>query len=149
MPRRDDACIRAAGPERAGRLVIACHQHSLRGVEIYQGKPIFYGLGAFVTDLPNIEDRLPAVMLQKWRAGKDPYVIGVRPGYPTFPFHPDYRLTMMARVAFKGREVSRVGVIPCEIEPDGHPAPPTPAATSPAAPSAVGFSSSNSSRSFA
>ncbi len=43
--------------------------HALRSIEIYKGKPIFYGLAQFVYQL-----NLGAVGLQRWRAqGLDPY----------------------------------------------------------------------------
>ena len=39
-------------------VVLGHHHHFLRGIELYRSKPIFYGLGHFVFDLPGLGDAL-------------------------------------------------------------------------------------------
>lgn len=108
----------------AGADLVWGHHHlSLRGVEFYKGKPILYDLGCFALYLRNLEQRVHASVLQAFRARSGEYAFGSREGYPTFPFHPEYRMGAIARVELRGREVVNVGLIPCHVEPDGHPQP--------------------------
>ena len=51
------------------------------------------------------------------------YAFGDREGYPTFPFHPEYRRTMLASITLASPERPRVTLIPCMIRPEGHPEP--------------------------
>src|SRR5436309_964566 len=41
-------------------VVLGHHHHLLRGVEWYEGRPIFYGLGHFVFDQPHLAMQLAA-----------------------------------------------------------------------------------------
>lgn len=101
-------------------VVVGHHHHVLRGVEFHAGKPIFYGLGHFVFDLPRFvddfggPDAFPTI---------DPdhdtcYGLAPRAGYPLLPMHPDSRLTALATVT--GEELA-VRLVPCVIGPDGRP----------------------------
>ncbi|MBL8706720.1 MAG: CapA family protein, partial [Rhodospirillales bacterium] len=47
-----------AAVDAGADLVYGHHHHYLRGVELYRGKPIFYGLGHFAFDLPGMETAL-------------------------------------------------------------------------------------------
>jgi poly-gamma-glutamate synthesis protein (capsule biosynthesis protein) len=106
-----------------GADVVWGHHHlSLRGVELYRGKPILYDLGCFALYLPDFEQRLHPAVARAFRS-RNEYGFGTREGYPTFPFHPDYRMSAIARLIFRGRDLVEVGLIPCSVEPDGHPEP--------------------------
>lgn len=113
-------------------LVVGHHHHLLRGMEFYRGKPVFYGLGHFAFDLPNLDERLSregylgqtttteALAAQR-RFGD--YGLWEREGYPLLPFHPDSRMTALVVVRFgRGGELE-AGLVPCLIEPDGRPRP--------------------------
>jgi Bacterial capsule synthesis protein PGA_cap len=112
-------------------LVLGHHQHMLRGFEFYKGRPIFYGLGHYVFDLPDLPRRMAAdgvtlsavpaqddVSLNRYR---DPYRLAPREGYPLLPFHPDGRLTgvTVARVDREG--VLAVGFCPAVINQNNEP----------------------------
>lgn len=99
--------------------VIGHHHHVLRGVDSYRSQPIFYGLGNFVWDAPVgwAEAFSPETRERMRRLGK--YAIRPRAGYPRLPFHPEGRLTMVARCRFRGRELAWSGFVPCAIRPDG------------------------------
>lgn len=108
------------------------HHHLLRGVEFYRGKPIFYGLGHFAFDLPNLATRLAAEgylgesspensRATRRRAGE--YLLYPQEDYPLLPFHPDARMTMIAILRFAPDGPTSVGFIPCSIQPDGKPQP--------------------------
>jgi poly-gamma-glutamate synthesis protein (capsule biosynthesis protein) len=93
-------------------IVLGHHHHFLRGIELYRGKPIFYGLGHFVFDLPGLENALTEDEIQKLNEMGE-YAIYPRDGYPLSPFHPDARMTMIATCDFTGKELRSVGFVPC------------------------------------
>lgn len=110
------------------------HHHLLRGVEFYCGKPVFYGLGHFAFDLPDLATRLGAEgylgesspedsRAARRRAGD--YRLWPQDGYPLLPFHPDARMTMIAVLEFTPGRPASVGFIPATIGPDGRPQPHT------------------------
>lgn len=108
------------------------HHHLLRGIEFYRGKPILYGLGHFVFDLPNFEERLqmagylraadPATADALARRFGD-FSIARRDGYPLLPFHPDGRLTVIAVLRVSPSLDIAVSAIPCILPPDNCPVP--------------------------
>lgn len=97
-------------------VVIGHHHHFLRGIEIYHGKPIFYGLGHFVFDQKT--DWSEAEIAYLTSLGD--YGIYPREGYPLLPFHADARMTMMVVVEFSGKAIRRCGFVPCVISPGNH-----------------------------
>lgn len=110
------------------------HHHLLRGIEFYRGKPIFYGLGHFAFDLPDLATRLAAEgylgesspedsRAARRRAGD--YRLWPREDYPLLPFHPDARMTMIAILQFAPDRPTSIGFIPCSIGADGKPQPHT------------------------
>ncbi|MDQ2625364.1 MAG: CapA family protein [Actinomycetota bacterium] len=100
-------------------IVFGHHHHSLRGMEVYRGRPIFYGLGNFAFDLWHVEDRWPAATFEMFRKKHGEFAFGPRPGFPSFPFHEDYRKTAIAVVELAGGRLVRSGFVPCMIRPDG------------------------------
>lgn len=105
--------------EAGADAVLGHHHHVLRGIDAHHGKPIFYGLGNFVWDAPVgwAERFSPGTRERMNRLGK--YSIRPRAGYPRLPFHPDSRMTMIARCRYKAGEVKWFGFFPCLIRPDG------------------------------
>lgn len=95
-------------------VVLAHHHHFLRGVERYRNKPIFYGLGHFVFDLPGLGETLTEIELSKLKQ-RGEYAIYPRAGYPLSPFHEDARMTMIALCDYRENELQRVGFVPCLI----------------------------------
>lgn len=76
--------------EAGADIVIGHHAHILQGVEIYRGKPIFHGLGNFVTVTPALEiegnPNADALAWAKRRRALFGFVPD--PDCPTYPFHP-------------------------------------------------------------
>ena len=103
-------------------VVLGHHHHFLRGIEIHKGKPIFYGLGHFVFDLPGLETALNPLELVKLHAMGE-FAIYPRAGYPLSPFHPDARMTMIAVCCYEGRDLKSAGFVPCLINGDNHAVP--------------------------
>ena len=103
-------------------VVLGHHHHLLRGIELYRGRPIFYGLGHFAFDMPGLEAVLSEAQIAKLKAFGD-YAIYPREGYPLLPFHPDARMTMIAVCSFEGSGVTGASFVPCLIDPDNVPVP--------------------------
>jgi len=102
-------------------VVLGHHHHILRGIELHNGKPIFYGLGHFAFDMPGMES-LSTEQIAKWREISE-YVIYPRDGYPLLPFHPDTRMTMIGLCEFEDGLIQRAGFIPCLINSANQPVP--------------------------
>ncbi|WP_156393284.1 CapA family protein [Burkholderia sp. Leaf177] len=103
-----------ASVEAGADIVLGHHHHFLRGVEIYMGKPIYYGLGHFVFDTFGIE------MTGYLRKEMGEYAIYPRDGYPLLPFHPDARMTLVASFDFDGKVMKSFGFFPCLINQQNH-----------------------------
>lgn len=103
--------------DRGADLVIGHHHHALRGIEWYQGRPIFYGLGNLVFDLRlNLSKEWAEYMA---KADPKSYAVFPREGWPLLPQHPDTRMTMLAWVEVDGGTITGVGFVPARLQPDG------------------------------
>lgn len=105
--------------------VLGHHAHILRGIELHRGKPIYHGLGNFVTvthaltptgnDVPERE---------AWaRRRKELYGFAPDPDMPFYPFHPESRNTMIAALRIGDGGALTPGFIPCWIDEHGRPVP--------------------------
>jgi poly-gamma-glutamate synthesis protein (capsule biosynthesis protein) len=103
-------------------LVLQHHAHILKGIEVYGGKVIFYGLGNFALEIHFMTKawaQIPAVKQLRGILNPDwnpPY-----PDYPSFPFPPDSRKTIIAKCAISNKAVSTVSYLPAYINPTGEP----------------------------
>ncbi|MBI2958628.1 MAG: CapA family protein [Chloroflexi bacterium] len=94
-------------------LVLQEHAHKLRGVEVFKGKAICYGLGNFALDPTRNEGKRrtpwPLDVRQVYGLGE------VEPGWQTYPWPAESRKTMAVKCTISGKKVSRVALIPCCI----------------------------------
>ncbi|MCG8546353.1 MAG: CapA family protein [Alphaproteobacteria bacterium] len=111
-----------AAVEFGADLVLGHHHHLLRAVEIYQQKPIFFGLSHFAFDMPGLEEALGPDRIERLKTSGE-FAIFPREGYPLLQFHPDARMTAIAVVQFEGRSIARQFLIPCLINPKNQPVP--------------------------
>ncbi|MBI4330354.1 MAG: CapA family protein [Chloroflexi bacterium] len=93
-------------------LVISHHAHILKGIEVYKGKAIFYGLGNFAFDLQS-SPRVRELMKL--------YGVPVDPDYATYPFHVDAKKTILAKCVVVNNKVQRVAFLPVFINKLGQP----------------------------
>jgi poly-gamma-glutamate capsule biosynthesis protein CapA/YwtB (metallophosphatase superfamily) len=108
--------------EAGADIVLGHHQHILKGVDVYAGKFIFHGLGNFVMDV-HMEAHAGRASLQEMQDQYPEYAVSYRSDYPTYPFHPLARRTVIARFTVEGKRITRVGFVPCYINPTGQPEP--------------------------
>ncbi|WP_033294591.1 CapA family protein [Amycolatopsis jejuensis] len=104
------------------------HHHMLRGAEYHRGKPIFYGLGHFVFDVPDFTSQVPPAILARMAEHAGEYGYGYRDdGYPLLPMHPEARMTMLAVLDIDAGGAVSAGVVVARINPAGQPVPLDPA----------------------
>ena len=115
--------------------VLCCHTHAIASMEIYRGKPIYYGLGNFVTvtgamdpDAPNAKQRHTDFFgwpgIQPWW-DFDVFKM-IRPGdVPFYPFAEYSRNTMIAKLELDKSGLVSAGFIPCWINDAAQPTPVT------------------------
>lgn len=99
------------------------HHHMLRGVEFYKDRPIYFGLGHYVFDVPDLYSQVPSSVIARMSEHAGEYAYGYREGYPLLPMHPDARMTVAAVVELTRQGVGRAGVVPFVINPAGQPVP--------------------------
>jgi hypothetical protein len=102
-------------------LVVSHHAHILRGIEVYKGKAIFHGLGNFVTvtqalSTQGVKDPNAWALRRKELFGFEP-----DPNTPEYPFHPESRLTMLARLVVDDSGRASAGFVPCVINQRSQP----------------------------
>ncbi len=120
-----ERAVSRAAIEVGADIVIGHHAHILRGIELYRGKPVFHGLGNFVTvtralsvagnDSP---ERLAWAQRRQQLFGFAP-----DPTMPSYPFHPESRHTAIARCEVDASGVLAAGFVPCYIDQAARPEP--------------------------
>ncbi|WP_179106967.1 CapA family protein [Variovorax sp. KK3] len=104
-------------------VVLGHHQHILKGVDFYKGKPILHGLGNFAFDLVDIEKIASPAAVRETIEIYGEYGIFSREGYPTVPFHEESRMTVVAHIELAPGTDPVVELTPCMIHTNGQPRP--------------------------
>ncbi len=105
----------------AGADVFVGHgPHMLRGIEIYEGKPIFYSLGDFIFQNETLL-RLPAENYQAYDLGADAHVADFNDSRYAgdtrgFPSQPEIWESVIAMPAFRGGELVSIEVHPISLQ---------------------------------
>ena len=109
-----------AAVDAGADIVLGHHQHILKPIEIYRGKPIFYGIANFAFDMyyQAGEFEKPERMERRERLHpgwtRDP-------DYPTFPFPVDSRKGMIVRIVVEKNKLKHVGWQPVMINQKSQP----------------------------
>jgi len=115
--------VARAALEAGADIVVGHHPHIARGIEFYKGKPIFHGLGNFVTVTRalNVEGNAHPARLAWAERRRKLFGFTPDPAMPCYPFHPESRNTMIAdcRIGPDGRVSA--GFRPCWIDDTGAP----------------------------
>ena len=104
-------------------IVVGHHAHILQGVEIYKGKPIYHGLGNFVTVSRALSvDDNPSPARLKWsRRRRELFGFEPDPHYPNYPFRPQAKNAMIASCRIHEDGCIDAGFLPCWVQPSGQP----------------------------
>jgi hypothetical protein len=94
-------------------LILASHAHILKGIEQYNGKWIFHGLGNFVINTPPSSGQDDDKMKLFVKAHGGPFFFE-RGGKETpFPYTPEQGLTIIAKCSINDGRITRVSYLPC------------------------------------
>jgi poly-gamma-glutamate synthesis protein (capsule biosynthesis protein) len=117
--------VAKAAIEAGADIVVGHHAHITRGVEIYRGRPVFHGLGNFVTVTCalNVEANASPARLAWAKRRTELFDFEPDPAYPTYPFHPEAKNAMIAVCDADASGITRAGFVPCWIQPSGAPEP--------------------------
>ena len=117
--------------DNGAEAVFCHHPHTLQGIEIYKGRPVYYSLGNFITLTNAFLETAEEEKQHRFRPFCYP---GVTPtnisGFipdkdpdPRYIFGDLSRKTMIARVFLEPDGSTRASLIPCIIKESGHPVP--------------------------
>jgi len=115
--------VARAAIEAGADIVVGHHPHIARGVEFYKGRPIFHGLGNFVTVTRalNVEGNAHPARLAWAERRRKLFGFTPDPSMPCYPFHPESRNTMIADCRIGDDGQVSAGLRPCWIDADGVP----------------------------
>jgi hypothetical protein len=104
--------------EHGADAVVCHHHHSLRGIEVHHGKPIFYGLGALVHHFASFTTSIEVMAARLERFGD---LSSMAPGedLPLFPFRTDAQMTGIATFDVASDGTAAAGLIPAIMLADG------------------------------
>jgi poly-gamma-glutamate capsule biosynthesis protein CapA/YwtB (metallophosphatase superfamily) len=117
--------IAHAAIDAGADAVVGHHSHIMRGIELYRGRPIYHGLGNFVTitDALTPPEDSESEELKAWAKRRvEMYGFSPDPAMPGYPFHPESRNTAIAVLDVDDTGV-HAGVIPCWIDESAAPVP--------------------------
>jgi poly-gamma-glutamate capsule biosynthesis protein CapA/YwtB (metallophosphatase superfamily) len=98
-------------------VVLGHHQHIVKGVEVYRGKPILYGLGNFLFDTSTEK------VLERSAVAREAFA-GFAPFYGAhLSSHPDARRAMLVRLRLSAAGLEDVAIVPCRQDDRHEPAP--------------------------
>ncbi|KAA9156680.1 CapA family protein [Amycolatopsis acidicola] len=118
--------VARAAVDAGAHAVFSHHPHIMRGIEVHKGRPIFHGLGNFVTVTHALTpgEGTGAEELKAWAERRTKlYGFTPIPHMPFFPFHPESRNTAVAFCRFDENGLRVAGFVPCWIDGEGRPAP--------------------------
>jgi poly-gamma-glutamate synthesis protein (capsule biosynthesis protein) len=108
--------------EAGADIVVSHHAHILRGVELIDGKPVFHGLGNFVTVTRALNLDNPHPARQRWaKLRRERFGFTPDPAYETYPFHPEAKHALIADCKVDALGNIDAGFFPCWILPSGQP----------------------------
>ncbi len=117
--------VARAAIDAGAQAVFAHHAHIMRGIEVYHGRPIYHGLGNFVTVThaltPKGDDSGERAEWARRRV--ELYGFAPDPDMPFYPFHPESRNTAIAVCRFGRDGLVSAGFVPCWIDDQGRPVP--------------------------
>jgi Bacterial capsule synthesis protein PGA_cap len=104
-----------AAIEAGADVVVGHHAHMLRGIEVYKDKPVFHGLGNFVT-VTHALSPIGVTDTNEWALRRQ-QLFGFVPDLetPEYPFHPESRHAMLAKCVVGQNGTLQAHYLPCVI----------------------------------
>lgn len=115
--------IARAAVDAGAHVVFSHHAHIPRGMEVYRGRPIFHGLGNFVTvtRVLNVKNNPSPANLEWARRRKELFGFEPDPDYECYAFHPESKNAMLGYCRVDEQGVVEAGFLPCWVNKDGRP----------------------------
>ena len=114
--------IAHAAVDAGADLILQHHAHILKGIEVYGGKAIFYGLGNFAIEVHFMTKEWAEIPdVKKLRRALNPDWHPPYPDYPSFPFPPDSRKAFLTKFLVSDGAISKVSFIPAIINQQSQP----------------------------
>lgn len=122
-----ERAVSRAAIDAGADIVIGHHAHILRGIELHRGKPIYHGLGNFVTVTRalSVEANASPERLAWAKRRQELFGFVPDPAMPTYPFHPESRHTLVAHCRVGSDGTVEAGFVPCWIDAQARPVPMT------------------------
>lgn len=117
-----ERAISQAAIKAGADAVLGSHAHIIRGIEFYDGKPIFHGLGNACVVTSALSAAQDHPKRREW-AEKRKALFGFEPDptYTLAPFHPEAVHGFIAQLLVAPGETLRVQVVPIHVEAPGRP----------------------------
>jgi poly-gamma-glutamate synthesis protein (capsule biosynthesis protein) len=99
-------------------LILGHHAHILKGIEVYRGRPIFYSLCNFATDLRMDQAHAESKSFREIQTLAPSWI----PNFDSlYNFPEDSRKTIMVRAQVSAAGLKRISVLPCYINDQAQP----------------------------
>uniref|UniRef100_A0A7C2K1N3 CapA family protein n=1 Tax=candidate division WOR-3 bacterium TaxID=2052148 RepID=A0A7C2K1N3_UNCW3 len=105
--------------EHGADIILGHHPHILKGIEVYNGKVIFYSLGNFALDLRPTPELLQSPRHKEIEKLNKDWIPD--PEYPSYFMPRDSRKTIIAKCIFTKESIKKVSFIPAYINPQSQP----------------------------
>jgi poly-gamma-glutamate capsule biosynthesis protein CapA/YwtB (metallophosphatase superfamily) len=115
-----ETAVARAAIDAGADAILGHHQHILKPIQVYRGKVTFHGLGHLAMDV-DLSEHAGSPLLAQMQHQYGDVGVRYRPDYPTYPYPPDARQTVLAQLRIRDRQVAEVSFLPCYINPAGQP----------------------------
>ena len=109
--------IAYAAIDAGADVILGGADHVIKGIEIYAGKVIYYGMGDFILDTPLTEKTETAWRKMKHRI----YGLHYDPDYTAYPFPTEARNHFIVKCSFSDGKLTRAALVPCMVNKMGQP----------------------------
>jgi hypothetical protein len=111
--------IGRAAIDAGADLVLGTHTHICKGIEMYQGKAIFYSTGNFATEIGPFQVKrcggeFAHKLVEHYGAVPDPEC-------PTYNLPRESRSTFIVKAMIEGGKIQRISYIPCFVNKNSEP----------------------------
>jgi poly-gamma-glutamate synthesis protein (capsule biosynthesis protein) len=110
--------IAHAAIDAGADIIFGGHPHILKGIEVYRGRVIFHSLSNFAVEIAPAIGKRHEKLLERLQ---EMYHYQPDPEYPTYPFHPEAKATLIAKAIIENGAIKRVSYLPCYVNKNAEP----------------------------